>query len=389
MSNELKISEIYNQNLNFLIGSGASHGLFPTLALKIKNEENKPHTIETLARHFEVTKNDSNKTALFMHYYKSCIEPVMEFNLAGIATNPNKKKVIENYQNFITTVLAILDKRNSLQRCNIFTTNYDGCFQFSAEEILKNGAEDFVVNDGGRGFLNKFLQARNFNSYLTHSGVFDKYVSEVRQINLIHVHGCVYWQNANENITINYEPKLENLKIESTGYAKIADFSNLINDETKTIADLSNIDFTPEESKSFWDKYNKLPIVNPTKWKFHETVFEEHYYQMLRQLSYELERQNTVLLTFGFSFADEHILNIVKRSLSNPKLQLFISCFDVAELALMKSKFEKFKNVSYLTLDTELLNFTNFNEKIFCLKKKETSGTPTTPDASAPVESAL
>src|SRR5260221_9249952 len=48
-------------------------------------------------------------------------------------------------------------------------------------------------------------------------------------------------------------------------------------------------------------------LFRSTKWKFHETVYEEHYYQMLRLLSYELEKPNAVLITFGFSFADEHI----------------------------------------------------------------------------------
>src|SRR5690606_18131416 len=90
----------------------------------------------------------------------------------------------------------------------------------------------------------------------------------------------------------------------------------------------------------FWSKYNEIPIVNPTKWKFHETVFEEAYYQILRHLSFELERPNSVLITFGFSFSDEHILNLVQRSLSNPSLTVYISCYNDFEKFEMKSKFK-------------------------------------------------
>lgn len=34
----IRVSDVYNKNLNFLIGSGASSGLFPTLALGIKDD---------------------------------------------------------------------------------------------------------------------------------------------------------------------------------------------------------------------------------------------------------------------------------------------------------------------------------------------------------------
>ena len=116
--------------------------------------------------------------------------------------------------------------------------------------------------------------------------------------------------------------------------------------------------------ETFWAKYELMPIVNPTKWKFHETVYEEHYYQMLRLLSYELEKPNAVLITFGFSFADEHILNLVKRSLSNPRLQVFVCCFNSAEHTLMEQKFKGYRNVKCLVLDDEVMNFTAFNETV-------------------------
>lgn len=47
----IPLNEIYQHKLNFLIGAGASSGLFPTLWLPLKDsdDEKKNETIETLA----------------------------------------------------------------------------------------------------------------------------------------------------------------------------------------------------------------------------------------------------------------------------------------------------------------------------------------------------
>ena len=69
MEEFIKVEDIYDKNLNFLLGSGASYGLFPTLALKILDDEGKPHTVETLATSFG--ENDPRFTLVFMHYYST------------------------------------------------------------------------------------------------------------------------------------------------------------------------------------------------------------------------------------------------------------------------------------------------------------------------------
>ncbi|WP_042153414.1 MULTISPECIES: hypothetical protein [unclassified Pseudoalteromonas] len=73
MTNELNLFNIYEQNLNFLIGAGASNGFLPTLALKIKDAEGKKLTFETLAKTYE--DDNEIKTLLFMLYYQQCIKP--------------------------------------------------------------------------------------------------------------------------------------------------------------------------------------------------------------------------------------------------------------------------------------------------------------------------
>ena len=370
MVDKLSINEIYDKNINFLIGSGASYGLFPTLALNIKGDWGEDQTVETLATIFEHEKESSLYTLLFMHYYKECIEPVLTFDLNTIKADQEKRKVTDNYEKFLDTLLVILQRRkNDEKTCNIFTTNYDGCFAHVADDMFKRGNVDFIVNDGARGFSRRYLQARNFNSFVSQTGVFERHRIAVPQINLIHVHGSAYWYKDGANILVDYsEIKGERL-IQGSIFEKLEGFSNVLSDKTKTISDLPATILTNEEKDFFWGGYKKLPIVNPTKWKFHETVFEEHYYQMLRLLSYELEKPNAVFVTFGFSFADEHILNLVRRSLSNPSLQVFVCCFNESERASMQSLFKIYRNVQFVTVEG-FLDFTAFNDEVFTFKEK-------------------
>src|SRR2546427_9579245 len=65
------------------------------------------------------------------------------------------------------------------RRCNVFTTNYDGCFPLVADALIEEGHVDFVLNDGARGFTRRIVQARNFGAYLCHAGVFGRYQSSI------------------------------------------------------------------------------------------------------------------------------------------------------------------------------------------------------------------
>lgn len=370
--NQIGLGDIYDKNINFILGSGASYGLFPTLSLKLKNGE-IGHTVETLATLIDASETSHKlnlKALLFMHYFKTCIKPIADFELHSLDKRSKGFQVIQNYELLIKTILAILNKKPPVERrANLFTTNYDGCLAFTADNILSGGYQEFVINDGSSGFRNRYLHAKNFNTQIKQTGVFAKQHNYIPQINLIHLHGSAYWQKKDESIVVDYKKPSWSEDI-GLDVAVIDAFSALLNDETKTFEDLEvyatglDAGFNATANQ-FLEMYNKLPIVNPTKWKFHETVFEEHYYQMLRALSYELEKPNSVLICFGFSFADEHILNLLKRSLSNPQLQLYICCYSPDSIAGMQKKFSGHNNVELVLLEDGVLDFTNFNQKVF------------------------
>ncbi len=109
------------------------------------------------------------------------------------------------------------------------------------------------------------------------------------QINLIHLHGSVYWNKLDAAIQVGYDLSSREGLLDGDAMALLQPFSTALNNPASTLADVPGTEFSDEALRTFLANYEQIPIVNPTKWKFHETVCEEHYYQMLRLLGYELE----------------------------------------------------------------------------------------------------
>ena len=366
-------NDIYDKNLNFLIGSGASVGLFPTLALEVKDSNtSKRHTLETLATHFE--DSESIMCLLFSYYVENVIGPASRFSSYG-KLKSDQLDVMRNYVRFISTILHLLNKKIGTKRANIFTTNYDGIIAHCAERMIESKKFDFVLNDGATGFIKRTLQTRSFNRFYKDQGAFERHETSVPQINLIQPHGSVYWYKDGENIEVSYDPARAKERADSVPTYMDPGFEAILSDATCDENDISSKSFTvpPDDIEKFWESYKALPVVNPTKWKFHETVFEEHYYQALRALSYELEKPNTVFIVFGFSFADEHILSLIKRSLSNPTLKVYICCYSDQTRDDLKEKFRAFDNVELIRTDGAL-DFKAFNDEVFSVTASSGSG---------------
>jgi len=276
--------------------------------------------------------------------------------------------VLKNYSKFLNTLVSILYRRKSSDRyCNVYTTNYDSCLEYSADLLLRDGHFNFTINDGSAGFIHRQLHISNFKNQTYQKGVFDQHKTDIPQLNLIHLHGSRFWKKSDHGISVDYNQHMADFDIPAAFETGLNAFKKFVEDDGKSISELKKEKFDGADGVAFWEFYNQLPIVNPTKWKFHETVFEEHYYQMLRFLSYELEKPNSIMVTFGFSFSDEHILNLILRSISNPTLQVLVCCFDDAEVNRMTSQFKKFKNVQII-YPGKHLSFSLFNETVFTME---------------------
>lgn len=373
MTFKIDLNDLHDKNINYLIGAGASAGLFPTLALNMQSE-GKWETIETLATKFDSIDAEHLKTLLFMYYYEECIKPVSTVDFTNL--EGDKQNVIDNYKKFMKLNLEILRRKRGYDRkINFFTTNYDSCLAYATDELYEEKSIRFNINDGSRGFHKKIIEARNFDCMTTELGIFDKNKEVQRQINLIHLHGSAFWRKHNDSILVDYSSADQIVSESSIDSMYYGGFKEMLESGSHTVDQLclmaideGNKAVFKSMQDKFYSEYNRLPIVNPTKWKFHETVFEEHYYQMLRHLSYELEKPNSVLITFGFSFADEHIRNLIKRSLTNPTLQVYICCYKKTMIPELQKYFSDFNNIKYIVHEEgEALDFTYLNSHVLTL----------------------
>lgn len=351
----INIQEKLNgKNINFLIGSGASFPIFKTLFLG----ENKP-SFEELISSEQIS--EENKKVLYYFYYRDWILPMINNNYEDYDS-----KVKNNYLKFIRFIILTLSNQgfDRPKRANIFTTNYDLLFEDTFEEVI-NEYTNCLFNDGSMGFINKFLNPAWYNLVISQAGYNDNYKREIPTINLLKMHGSVSWKkDKNNRIKVSYKEtkdinnikELEKLDFINDVISNLDDNYNLekLNTELDKIS--NNI---KKELDDFYEKYKQLAIINPNKWKFHDTVFEQHYYQLIRNFSYELEKDNSILIVFAFSFADEHILEIFKRILSNPNLEVIIITFNKSSKEEIKTRIGNFNNISYYPLDKELDDLIN------------------------------
>ena len=363
LSSDQFLKDIQGKNLNFLIGAGASAGLVDTLNLSELGE-----SFEDLYSDKELTAKQ--RAALDLIWFKSWIQDTLitKEKINNIPTNDIEgKKVFQNYKRFISNLGDFLDREgyDKPKRANIFTTNYDSLFELAFDEVSQD-QRMIYFNDGSRGFLNRYISTENFNLNISHSAMSDNFQRSIPTINLLKIHGSITWDleedkesnnkkikatinnevfkevkatadNIMNSITLKSFPIIDALFLhkrkltddeKKIALQSLKDELNSLNEYSSNDT-LANLDEEPSPMLQKFEKvYKKLQVVNPTKDKFRETVFQQNYYQLLRMLSFELEKRDSVLIVFGFSFADEHILEIVRRSLVNPYLKMYVICYD-------------------------------------------------------------
>ncbi|MFR4539073.1 MAG: SIR2 family protein [Veillonella parvula] len=355
--------KIAGNNINFLIGSGMSTPLYKTLALPTDVE----FSFEDVLTHKCLTED--SKIILYIYYYSSIINKTTEqIDIENIIDKPknelaDEQKVVYHYFLLVKWLAEYLANASvdHPKRINIFTTNYDLLF----EQMFDYTLHDMPLlwfNDGSRGFFQRIINSENYNINILHSGFNDNYRRELSMVNLYKLHGSVLWKysdnkeyillderfalfdNINKKIDDSIQKTVSN-RLESLHSIGLDEYVKELND--KNVENNSN-GIDNNLLKDFYELYRMIPIVSPNKGKFEETVFNQHYYQLLRAFSYELEKKQTTLIVFGFSFADEHIRSIVKRSLLNLELQVFIIPYSERGYLSMKGYFSGYNNVHFL-----------------------------------------
>ncbi|EAE8307957.1 hypothetical protein BOQ37_07480 [Listeria monocytogenes] len=397
---ELLKNVLLEKNVTFLLGAGASAPFFSSLGrleliLSHKDiSQEGANLIKTLF--FKLSISDNSYLLNYLNNHCYCGEK-----------SELMVKILNEYLRFIYNNLEYLKLRNSRvspKRVNLVTTNYDLFLESAVETVLENNPRIFF-NDGANGYVKRVLNTDNFNKTLLYSGIFDNYSNEMSVINMIKCHGSINWKRVQQkkdkkqmvqitpsesaitkinvllkDFLIKFEEDVDNYSIlANLSFSDSNDFIRLLNskeiDMDKLVSDINKLAI---HSKGMTSEIRKnleqLQIVFPTKRKFQSTLIEEHYFNMLRLLSYELEKEQSALIVFGFSFYDEHISDVVQRSLNNPNLIVLIFCFqndDAADI-ISRFNFSDFtipKNIIFIKPD-DFLKRTYTNEE-FETQEKE------------------
>lgn len=313
-------SYIQSGNLNFLIGSGAS-----SPAIKVAGTIEAE--IDALIAAGEEAKANIRCVEFIEQIGKSS-------SMLASGSDAIAKAVSDNYAGFVSCVDQILFARKNIllpRQANLFTTNYDMFIEHAASLL-----PSVILNDGfdrspglGADFL--FAPERYFDRTYR-SGSLHAHQIEIPTLNLIKLHGSLSWRRVKNALLFSPTPVKALTAAERTNPTKVNEFL----------------------AKHF--------LILPNFRKFHTTLTERVYYDLLRLFSKAMDQQNVALFAFGFSFADEHILDITKRSLRNPTAQLIIFSYDNASSTGYASKFAKQRNVTIIspaagsTINFERLN---------------------------------
>ena len=353
-------------HINVLLGSAFSINAVPTLG----ERESWFRAVDTLVReHPKDTVWNTARGLLRAEYFMAVMLPLL-------SAEPDYSQL-----DFASTVMRLVAERGTTtlpRRVNFFTTNYDPMIELSLEEL------NVPFNDGFTGRVKPVFDPSSFSRLMCEQSLFMEYTSQVATANVLKAHGSLTWRR-DAGGRIAYSSVDDTLDSCYEGFADAVDLDQVVEVGHLVEAECDEAGLTelrelagelPEGDRDlidgFTDKYDSiLCIVNPAKRKFEETVLEQSYYDLLRIYANELDRNNALLLVFGFSFADEHILELTKRAIrSNPKLIVLISCHTRDDAAWYRSLFPNADNVYFIAPDEgKEINVAELTEVLRCVAR--------------------
>jgi len=182
---------------------------------------------------------------------------------------------------------ALLQRPLNLRRATIFTANYDLAFEYAFDKL------GIHYIDGFAGFHKRFFKPETFEYDIfypgsTTAGKVQRIEKVVRYIKL---HGSVSWINSEKR-----------------------DANNIYGIEEKPLELIENL-----------EKKGEI-IIYPSAVKKSYTL-DLPYSELFRQFATTITQSQSVLITIGYSFGDDHFNDIIYQALSNPTFTLIIVDF--------------------------------------------------------------
>lgn len=356
--------------VNFLFGAGFSANLLGTL-------NNNEVIFEALQKYQAKNEDERKKVTilsafLYWSFFIRCIEPIS----SKISTYDSS---FDPYKEFGDIVYRIFSERGNPaldRQFNIFTTNYDPIIELIFDH------SNCICNDGFEGRIEPRFSTDNYSKTYYRQAIFSNRKAEIPSVNLLKLHGSVTWSPDLIWGGIAYQQYRDKIGYFTNTYSTLFDttmVSTIDAHFTATRPDEADKQIQSLFASSIFDTllvkeddYGKFIqaykmfflIVNPTKEKFSDTLLNKNYYELLRIFSNELEKENSLLVVNGFSFRDEHILDLVKRSMVNPSLKILIFVYQATAIGDFQRLFGEVKNnnITYIALDGENLSLNYFNQ---------------------------
>ena len=292
-----KIKEFFNmKNVNFLFGSGTSSPAIPTMKGLLKSiresdlSDEQKEIIEQIAEvkkdniedilgtlyskkaYMEGMGNTGSDDMVFSLELINKIEGIIYDNLTPNLDSDNISESCKQVLGYYKLLYSKITNRNKdLSRINVFTTNND-LFNETALDSL-----NIHYINGFSGGLKRYFNPAFFN--YTYSKRMDTSLEKFEPVNnmvyLYKIHGSVNW---------------------------IEDCSN------------ANSYFNIRELTEIEENYNGKTMIYPTPMKQNKSLGSP-YVDLFRELQHKLLEPNSVLFVIGYSFNDEHINDMIYRSL--------------------------------------------------------------------------
>ena len=314
---------VQSGHVNFLVGSGASR---PAIELAGGVEA------EIDAELALGNETEADKKAL---EFIEELEYQNGFLPDKFTDGDDTDQTLQNYVSFLTSVDRMLFERKNIllpRQANIFTTNYDEFIESAAIALpstLLNDGFNRRVGTGEFHFSPEVLFDRVYRS-----GTVYENQSEVPAINLMKLHGSLSWRRESEDRIL---------------------YGNNYFDELTAVQK----DNPAEVSEAL----AKRAVILPNMRKFESTLLDRVYFDLLRLYSNAMEKENALLFVFGFSFADQHILDITCRALRNPTAKVIIFAYSEEAADGFELKFNAYRNALVVhPIEGRVIDFPVINE---------------------------
>jgi len=257
------------------------------------------YMISNVAHHDEslVTTNPNNIESLI---------DVMKSELVKMCAEiPADEISLISHKHLLKRILA---RPTTLPRVNLVTTNYDLLFEEAMDDL------GIVYVDGFSKGLKRFFKPETYNyDYYYPASTTEGRVHRMEKVlHYYKIHGSLNW-----------------IKSEDPSFNNIYGIEQL---PSTPISGIENV------------------LIYPTPMKENETLGFP-YSELFRRFANNVQQPQSVLITYGYSFSDEHINRIIWDAMSIPSFQLVIVSRDCNDGTPLHSIYEKLKdaeNISFI-----------------------------------------